>query len=350
MNSIPVPKNTAYQCPRTRTALRPQGDALCGTTTEYPIRSGVPVFLADRSGANDELSGVKLVDLVAQAQAIGWEAALRKLLGHDRGLMDYVTDVSRSRFLELLPLSPNTRVLEIGPGLGQITRQLAPRVGSVDALEISEAQAQFVRISCEQSGLGNVAVACGGDDCKLPYADGLFDLVVLNLVFEWCGGRFPGSHEEAQQRLLQEIHRVLKPGGQLYLSTKNRYGLRLLLGRNDEHLYGMRFGSCLPRAVGAAWLRRHGQTRARGHLYSFDGLDALLAKAGFGTRRAFWAAPEMRNPDRFMPVDASAIRAARREGGFREGNGRLEQLVMSRLPAGLVKHVSHGLATLATKS
>lgn len=350
MNSIPVPMNTIYQCPQTRTALRPLGDALRGTTTEYPIRSGVPVFLADRSGTDDELAGVKLTDLVAQARAIGWQTALQKLLGHDRGLMGYVTDVSRSRFLELLPLRPSSRVLEIGPGLGQITRQLAPQVGSVDALEISEPQAQFVQISCEQSGLGNVAVACGGDDCRLPYADGLFDLVVLNLVFEWCGGRFPGSHDEAQQRLLEEIHRVLKPGGQLYLSTKNRYGLRLLLGREDEHLFGMRFGSSLPRAFGAAWLRRHGHARARGHLRSFRGLDALLAKTGFGVRRAFWAAPEMRNPDQFVPVEASSIRAARRAGGFRQGMGRLEDFVMSRLPAGLVKHVCHGLATLATKS
>jgi len=350
MNSIPVPMNTIYQCPQTRTSLRAQGDTLRGSTTEYPICSGVPVFLADRSCADDELAGVKLKDVVAQAQAIGWQAALQKLLGHDRGLIDYVTDVSRSRFLELLPLGSKACVLEIGPGLGQITRQLAPRAGSVDALEISEPQAQFVRISCEQSGLGNVSVACGGDDCKLPYGDGLFDLVVLNLVFEWCGGRFAGSHEEAQQRLLQEIHRVLKPGGQLYLSTKNRYGLRLLLGREDEHLYGMRFGSSLPRAFGAVWLRRHGHARARGHLHSFQGLDALLANAGFGVRRAFWAAPEMRKPDRLVPVDVPAIRAARRAGGFRQGNGRLEEFLMSRLPAGLVKHVSHGLATLATKS
>jgi SAM-dependent methyltransferase len=350
MNSMLVPMNTLYQCPRTRTALKLQGEALRGTGTEYPVRSGVPVFLADPSGADDELAGVKLADLVVQAQAIGWQAALQKLLGHDRGLMDYVTDVSRSRFLELLPLDPESRVLEIGPGLGQITRHLAPRVGSVDALEISEPQSQFVRLSCEQSGLGNVAVACGGDDCRLPYADRSFDLVVLNLVFEWCGGRFPGSHDEAQNRLLEEIHRVLKPGGQLYLSTKNRYGLRLLLGRADEHLYNMRFGSSLPRAWGVAWLRRHGHARARGHLHSFQGLDALLAKAGFGVRRAFWAAPEMRNPDRFVPVDASEIRAARHSAGFRQGNGRLEQFLMSRLPAGWVKYVSHGLATLATKS
>jgi hypothetical protein len=58
----------------------------------------------------------------------------------------------------------------------------------------------------------------------------------------------------------------------------------------------------------------------------------------------------MRNPDRFVPVHASSIRAARRAGGFRQGTGRLEEFLMSRLPADWVKHVSHGLATLATKS
>jgi len=341
--------NTTYQCPQTQAALFLRGDALCGSSTQYPVRAGVPVFLHRHGAPDDVLAGVKLTDLVARAQEIGWQAALETLFKHERGLLGYVTDPSRSRFLELLPLHPQSRVLEIGPGLGQITRQLAPRVGSVDAIEISEPQAQFVRISCEQSGLQNVSVACGGDDCRLPYADGRFDLVVLNLVFEWCGGSFAGTHEEAQRLLLREMHRVLAPGGRLYLSTKNRYGLRLLLGRNDEHLYDMRFGSCLPRAVGEAWLRRHGHPRARGQLYSYRELDTLLAEAGFGTRQAFWAAPEMRNPDRFVPVDAASIRAARRDPALRQGLGRIEQRVMSCLPASWVKHVSHGLAVLATR-
>jgi SAM-dependent methyltransferase len=341
--------NTTYQCPQTQAVLFPRGDALYGSGTEYPVRGGVPVFLSRHDGAADTLAGVKLADLVARAREIGWQPALQTLFGHQRGLLDYVTDTSRSRFLELLPLSPQSRVLEIGPGLGQITRQLAPRVGALDALEISEPQAQFVRVSCEQSGLGNVSVACGGDDCRLPYADASFDLVVLNLVFEWCGGAFAGTHEEAQRLLLREMHRVLKPGGSLYLSTKNRYGLRLLLGGKDEHLHDMRFGSCLPRAVGAAWLRRHGHRRARGWLHSFRELDALLANAGFARRQAYWAAPEMRNPSRFVPADAESVRAARRAGGLRQGLGRLEQFIMSRVPAPWVKHLSHGLAVLATR-
>ena len=131
MNSIPVPMNTIYQCPQTRTSLRAQGDTLRGSTTEYPIRSGVPVFLADRSCADDELAGVKLKDVVAQAQAIGWQTALQKLLGHDRGLIDYVTDISRSRFLELLPLGSKACVLEIGPGPVSYTHLTLPTTSRV---------------------------------------------------------------------------------------------------------------------------------------------------------------------------------------------------------------------------
>ena len=50
------------------------------------------------------------------------------------------------------------------------------------------------------------------DSAKLPFADGSFDLVTANMVFE---------HVEAPLPLLMEIRRVLKPGGRLIVLTPN---------------------------------------------------------------------------------------------------------------------------------
>ena len=63
-----------------------------------------------------------------------------------------------------------------------------------------------------QSGCDNVQIAAGGDDLLLPFADGVFDVVVMNNVLEWL--RLPGrsvASTAAQKLMLCEIKRVLKP-------------------------------------------------------------------------------------------------------------------------------------------
>lgn len=264
-------------------------------------------------------------------------------------MLRYVLDSSRARFLDLLPIDRHSRVLEIGPGLGQLTRLIAPRVRSVHALEVVSGQAHFVREVCLQENLGNVEVACGGDDCRLPYAQDLFDVVVLNLVLEWCGHRDPRrSHPAAQDALLAEIHRVLCSGGVLYLATKNRYALRYLLGKPDEHAHNLRFGNALPRPLLALLLRFGGHARAQGFLSSFSELEAKLERAGFARLQSFWAVPEMRFPSRFLPTDSQAIKAARRQK-FDQGELKSTRALMPWVPARLVKHVMPGLTFLAWK-
>jgi SAM-dependent methyltransferase len=213
---------------------------------------------------------------------------------------------------------------------------------SVEALEVDADQAEFMREKLRQVGINNTVVTTGGADCRLPYASDTFDLVILTLVFEWCAIRLDEPHEQAQLRLLGEVARVLKPGGRLYISTKNRFALRYLMGRPDEHYHEMRFGSALPR-----WLadRLHGR-RSRGRLYSWSGLRRLLLQSGFKIERSWWAAPEMRFPDELVATDAKSVKAARGRG-VRQANGRAESLIMKLVPAWLVKHVAPGLCFLA---
>jgi SAM-dependent methyltransferase len=55
---------------------------------------------------------------------------------------------------------------------------------------------------------GRVSVACDGH--HLPFADGVFDAVVVQAVLE---------HVISPQRVVEEIHRVLRPSGIVYAET-----------------------------------------------------------------------------------------------------------------------------------
>lgn len=346
-DAVPFPR---YVCPRTHEALVFEAGALRAPsgTSCYDVQGGIPRFLASSGGLNGQDSGhlKRLNDL---APHMGWRQALIEVYGADP-IVEYTTDSTRAAFIDLLPISNKSDVLEIGPGLGQFTVYLAQRARSVSCLELVPQQAAFVAQRCHQESAANVQIAVGGDDCRLPYEDKSFHLVVLNLVFEWCGSRLDEDMEVAQHRLLLEMHRVLRDDGSLYLATKNRFALRLLLGGRDDHCYGLHFGSALPRRLLQLLLRARGHGRPWGVLHSYKTLRLMLINAGFADIESFWAVPEMRYPARYIGTDATAIRHARKTASFRQGETRLTDLLMPWIPAGLVKHVTPGLAFLAKRS
>ncbi|RYD83956.1 MAG: class I SAM-dependent methyltransferase, partial [Sphingomonadales bacterium] len=304
----------------------------------HPEDHGVTLFPAV-SMAEDAETLERLERLVMLAREKGWRSALDEA-GGDADTIAYVTSEDRLGFFDILPLAPDQALLEIGASLGQIAIPLARRVATVDALEVVSGQAQFCAERARQEGLANIRVAAGGADCRLPFGDASFDGAVLNLVLEWCADREGADHEAAQRRLLGEIARVLKPGGFLFLQTKNRYALRLLLGGRDEHMFGLRWGSTLPR-----WLGRivAGGRRPNGWLHSYPHLAAMIAKAGFSRTEGYWAAPEMRRPQKLVPLDPASVRAFRRGGGIAQGETRKTRLLMALLPARLVRYVTPGL-------
>ena len=217
-------------------------------------------------------------------------------------------------------------------------------------LEVVPGQAEFAAERCRQEGLDNVSLACGGDDCRLPYADGLFDAVLINLVFEWVPANrlVDEPFQKGQERLLAEMFRVLKPGGRMLLTTKNRYALHYVTGKHDEHV-SMRFGNALPRWLMNRILKSKGVERPMGRLYSHDELRDLLKRAGFERTSSYWAAPEMRRPQGYVATDAASIREARRRPGFAQGFSRTTSLLTPLAPAAMVKHLTPGLVFLAEK-
>jgi len=112
----------------------------------------------------------------------------------------------------LTALHPADHVLDVGCGSGSHTSRAAERVThsvgiDYDLTALHSAQ----RIAAAQSHEPGFVQASA--EAPLPFCSATFDTVMLLDVIEHLHGRIA---------LLQEIHRILRPGGQLLLSAPNR--------------------------------------------------------------------------------------------------------------------------------
>jgi ubiquinone/menaquinone biosynthesis C-methylase UbiE len=116
--------------------------------------------------------------------------------------------ITRERLRATLDPAPGERILEIGPGTGYYTLDLATWIGPDGSLEILDIQQEMLDHTMDrvgERGLGNVTAA-RGDAQALPFDDASVDAVVLTTVL----GEIPD-----QDAALGEIARVLRPGGRL---------------------------------------------------------------------------------------------------------------------------------------
>jgi cyclopropane fatty-acyl-phospholipid synthase-like methyltransferase len=100
-------------------------------------------------------------------------------------------------------LEPGARVLEVGPGTGHYTTQLARRCAQVVAVDSSPQMRAFLEARIEQEGLTNVDLRAGRlpDDLSVGQQfDGMLTVGVLNYVVEL---------EDA----LRSLAAAIKPGG-----------------------------------------------------------------------------------------------------------------------------------------
>ena len=140
--------------------------------------------------------------------------------------------ITRARLREILEPQPGERVLEIGPGTGYYTLDLAEWVGAEGAIEIFDLQPEMLDHTIRRArerGLWNVNPT-QGDAQDLPYEADSFDAAILITVL----GEIPD-----QDAGLREVARVLRPGGRLIVGE--------LFG--DPHMVTL--GSLQRRAEGA---------------------------------------------------------------------------------------------------
>jgi len=107
----------------------------------------------------------------------------------------------------VLAPQPGERILELGPGTGYYTLDLAGWVdgGTIEIFDLQREMLDHAMGRARERGLGNV-VPTQGDATELPYEDASMDAVVLTAVL----GEIPD-----REAAMGEIDRVLRPGGRL---------------------------------------------------------------------------------------------------------------------------------------
>ncbi len=110
-------------------------------------------------------------------------------------------------------LTGTEEVVEIGCGVGRLTRALAPRARSVEALDVSEEMLTHARR--HNAHLANVHWLHGDGHTLAPLRDSSFDACVSFVVFQHL------PDPELTYGYVREMGRVLRPGGWSVFQVSN---------------------------------------------------------------------------------------------------------------------------------
>jgi ubiquinone/menaquinone biosynthesis C-methylase UbiE len=232
---------------------------------------------------------------------------------YERGRPEYTPAVVGATAAEL-GLGPNAPVLDLGAGTGKLTRALL--TAGFDVLAV-EPQAALREKLAERVGAERVREGLAE---QIPLADASVDAVTAADAFHWF----------QQPAALEEIRRVLRPGG----------GLAVL--------------STLPDWRGASWAEELGSLMAslRPEHPQFDGppwQDAVRAAGGWTQPREVRVTTTQATDDESLAAYLSSVSwiAALPEERRTETLARLATLLeRGETPSEMPIHVTIGLASL----
>lgn len=174
---------------------------------------------------------------------------------------------------ELMKLEKGQSVIDIGSGSGRLYPFLTEKGLKYTGIDLSE---ELVKLSKEQHPKGKFII---GEANNLPFTSNEFDHAVSVAVF------YHIPSKELRQKALTEVYRVLKPGGQLYISVWYfwnkpktlkqifKYSLLKIIGKSN-----LDFGDFY-----LDWKHGSGEkeTERYCHAWTLWGLKRTLKKIGF---------------------------------------------------------------------
>jgi ubiquinone/menaquinone biosynthesis C-methylase UbiE len=189
-----------------------EGELVSEKGHHYPVRRGLPILLPAELLSEAEEQTQADYDAVADDK---YDAAVNWLF---RSFHEDEDEV-REAMINLLRLTPESRVLEIGAGTGRDSFRIARRLGGEGQFFVQDLSEQMVlktrmRLEAESKKLGLAAsMNCFVSTARfLPFPDGFFDA-----VFHFGG--FNNFSEP--KKTLAEITRIVKKGGRVVVGDES---------------------------------------------------------------------------------------------------------------------------------
>ncbi|HZS68930.1 MAG TPA: class I SAM-dependent methyltransferase [Burkholderiales bacterium] len=146
------------------------------------------------------------------------KAAYRRYAAVYDAVFGPVLQPGRKAVVQALGLRPGERVLEVGVGTG-LSLPLYPREVSITGVDVSREMLEKARRRVARQDLSNVEALLEMDAERMSFADASFDKVVAMYVVPVV---------ENPARLLDELHRVCRPHGEIFLVNHVRSDNRFI--------------------------------------------------------------------------------------------------------------------------
>ncbi len=169
-----------------------------------------------------------------------------------------VNDIEEKLIVDLIKNIPKTKMLELGCGTGHWTNIFTNCGFDVTAIDISDEMLKYT----EQKQIN--AKFIKADSRNIPFPDNSFSVVSFITMIEFI---------EDQDKVFEEIYRVLKPGGHLVLGCLNKYSE---IGKNKENDETFRNANFLSKEELEAILKHFGEPKMNYGVYfslAFELLD-----------------------------------------------------------------------------
>lgn len=277
-------------CPICKSSLLiSRSESRCNNCSKsWRLREGIISFV-DSDFYWGEIPREEMIEIIKVSEKEGYQKAIEKLIEKkDVNLSSrYIIGEDRADWRYLIPLSRESRILDLGSGWGTISFLLAKEVGHITTVEAVLERVKFICIRKEQDQLENIT-PIHANVLTFPFKDSSFDLIIMNGILEWVGvmnTEYPP--QRAQEILLKRSYDLLAAGGYLYIGIENRFGYQFLRGAKDHS--GLKYTSLMPRwmaslMVNLSTIKYRTECLTKGYrtyTYSKFGYKRMLHKVGF---------------------------------------------------------------------